>query len=254
MIDSHCHLQVDVLRSQAESLLREAREAGVDDLLIPGIVPGEAARDVELAERLDVWCSVGCHPCHAHEWNPDALAPWLAHPRVVALGECGLDFFHKPFDAALQERVLRAQIELARTADLPLILHNRESDRDIVRVLRDAGASRGVFHCFGGDGICLDAALELGFHVSFAGNVTYPKATFRDLVRRVPLDRLLVETDAPWLAPVPDRGRVNRPALVARTLREVATLRGEDPGILDAATSNNFRTCFPKAARKPCSS
>lgn len=252
MIDSHCHLQVDILRSQAEALLREAREAGVHDVLIPGIVPGDASRDVELAERLDVWCSVGCHPCHAHEWDARSLAPWLAHPRVVAIGECGLDFFHKPFDALLQEQVLREQIELARSADLPLILHNRESDTDILRVLRGNGAARGVFHCFGGDRKCLDGALELGFFVSFAGNVTYPKAAFRELVRDVPLDRLLVETDAPWLAPSPDRGRTNRPALVARTLREVAALRGEDPAVLDAATTANFHSCFPKATRRPC--
>lgn len=249
MIDSHCHLQVDVLRSQAESLLREARHAGVSDLLIPGIAPEDASRDVELAERLDVWCSVGCHPCHVDQWIEGALEPWANHPRVVAIGECGLDHFHKPYDAALQESVFRAQIRIANDSGLPLVLHNRDSDRDLVRILRDAGATKGVFHCFGGDAQCLESALELGFHVSFAGNVTYPKSSFRDLVRLVPLDRVLIETDAPWLAPIPDRGKTNRPALVARVLEEVARLRDEDPALIDEAVTSNFRNCFPKAAR-----
>lgn len=206
---------------------------------------------MELAERLGVWCSVGCHPCHADAWDAAALLPWLGHERVVAVGECGLDYFHEPFDAALQERVFREQISLARGAGLPLILHNRESDRDMVRILRDAGADRGVFHCFGGDAQCLRDALSLGFHVSFAGNVTYPKAAFRALVREVPLDRILVETDAPWLAPVPDRGRLNRPALAARTLRELALLRGDAFEALDRAVTDNFHACFPRATRRP---
>lgn len=251
MIDSHCHLQVDALRPIAEALLREARDAGVSDLLVPGVVPRDAARDVDLAERLDVWCSVGCHPCHCDEWDPGPLESLLHHPRVVAVGECGLDFFHKPFDAILQEHVFREQIRMAAESDLPIIIHNRDSDRDMERVLRDAGPSRGVFHCFGGDRRCLEAALELGFFVSFAGNVTYPKAAFRELVAEVPLDRLLVETDAPWLAPIPERGRTNRPALVANVLREVASLRGVAPSSLDRVVEDNFRACFPKASRGP---
>lgn len=251
MIDSHCHLQVVPLRDQAESLVREAREAGVQEILIPGIEPGDAASTIELAERLDVWCSVGCHPSHPDRRDAATLRRFLSHPRVVAVGECGLDFFHKPFDPVLQEDVFREQIALAQEAALPLVLHNRESDRDTIRILRDMGASRGVFHCFGGDAWCLEEALSMGFHVSFAGNVTYPKAAFRELAARVPLDRILVETDAPWLAPVPDRGRTNRPALVVRVLEEVARLRGEAPERVAAAVVSNFRDCFPKTARIP---
>jgi len=250
-VDSHCHLQVDALRSEASTLWREAQAAGVVDLLIPGIEPGQAGRDVALAEGLDVWCSVGCHPCHPDAWDAAQLSAWTSHPRVVAIGECGLDYFHKPFDAALQEQVFRAQIELARVSDLPLILHNRESDRDLVRILRDTGADRGVFHCFGGDASCLEDALALGFHISFAGNVTYPKALFRDLVRLVPLDRLLVETDAPWLAPVPHRGKTNHPRQVVHVLEEVARLRQEDPATLGEAVVRNFRDCFPRTRRHP---
>jgi TatD DNase family protein len=164
------------------------------------------------------------------------------------VGECGLDYFHKPFDAALQERVLREQIEIARQADLPVILHNRDSNEDLLRVLRDADFHRGVFHCFSADRKTLDAALELGFHISFSGTVTFRKAAVRDLVPLVPSDRLLVETDAPWLAPHPHRGTTNRPALVRLVLEEVAFLRSEDPGVLGAGIVDNFRACFPRTA------
>lgn len=249
VVDSHCHLQAEGLRDQAARVWGEARDGGVVDLLIPGIEPQGARHDLELAQALDVWCSVGCHPCHAERWDPELVSPLLSHPRVVAVGECGLDYFHKPFDPVLQDRVFRAQIGLAKEANLPLILHNRESDRDLVRILREEGASRGVFHCFGGDERCLEEALELGFHVSFAGNVTYPSARFRQLVARVPADRILVETDAPWLAPAPHRGSRNRPALVVEVLKEVARLRDEDPVILGATVIDNFRTCFPRASR-----
>lgn len=248
LVDSHCHLQVDDLRSRAEELLNEARQAGVIDLLIPGIRPTEATSDHALAESLGVWCAIGCHPCHADEWDEAALLGALDLPRVVAVGECGLDRFHKPFDADLQDRVFRRQIAIAREAGLPLVLHNRETDRELVRVLREERAAGGVFHCFGGDERCLEEALELGFFVSFAGNVTYPKAAFRSLVPRVPRERLLVETDAPWLAPVPDRGRTCRPAHAATTLRELATLRGEDAASLGEAVVDNFRLCFPRTA------
>jgi len=249
LIDSHCHLQAPPLFAQAEALVREAREAGVVDVLVPGIEPQDAAGVAELAERLDVWCAVGCHPSHPDRRDAALLRRILSHPRVVAVGECGLDFFHKPFDAVLQEEVFREQIGIAKEAALPLVLHNRDSDRDLIRILRDTNASQGVFHCFGGDARCLEEALSMGFFVSFAGNVTYPKAAFRELVAEVPLDRLLIETDAPWLAPVPERGRTNRPALVALVLEEVARLRGEDPAIVGQAVVSNFRRCFPKAAR-----
>jgi TatD DNase family protein len=247
MVDSHCHLQVEALRGDALECLREAASVGVAEILVAGISPTEAASTTSLAERLGVWCSVGCHPCHSDEWDPLPVLAHLSHPRVVAVGECGLDFFHKPFDAALQERVLREQLEIARQADLPVILHNRDSNEDLLRVLRDADFHRGVFHCFSADRKTLDAALELGFHISFSGTVTFRKAAVRDLVPLVPSDRLLVETDAPWLAPHPHRGTTNRPALVRLVLQEVAMLRGQDAATLGAGIVDNFRACFPRA-------
>jgi len=248
MVDSHCHLQAAALRPDAERLVREAREAGFEEILMAGIVPSEAASTTALAEELGIWCSVGCHPCHAPEWDPNPVLAHLSHPRVVAVGECGLDFFHKPFDPVLQEHVLREQLDMARTADLPVILHNRKSSDELVRVLRDAGASRGVFHCFSADRRTLEAAIELGFHISFSGTVTFPNASIRELVHLVPSDRILVETDAPWLAPHPHRGTTNRPVLARITLEAVAQLRDCDPTELARTVVDNFHGCFPRSA------
>lgn len=250
MVDSHCHLQVSALRQDSHLLVQEAREAGFREILMAGIVPSESASTTALAEELGIWCSVGCHPCHAEEWDPAPILEHLSHPRVVAVGECGLDFFHKPFDPVLQERVLREQIGIARSADLPLILHNRKSSDELVRVLRDAGANRGVFHCFSADRRTLDAALDLGFHISFAGTVTFPNASIQELVPLVPLDRILLETDAPWLAPHPHRGTTNRPVLARLTLEAVARLRNCDPADLGREVVANFHRCFPRSAPK----
>lgn len=248
MVDSHCHLQVPDLREGAVGHVAEALAQGVSEILVAGIVPSEAASTTALASELGVWCSVGCHPCNADEWDPAPILAQLDHPRVVAVGECGLDFFHKPYDAALQESVLREQIEIARGADLPIILHNRKSNEDMVRVLRDAKFHRGVFHCFSADRRTLDAALDLGYHLSLSGTVTFRNASIRELVPLIPADRLLVETDAPWLAPHPHRGTTNRPALVRLVLEEVALLRGEEPAQLGRTVVENFHRCFPKTA------
>jgi TatD DNase family protein len=251
MVDSHCHLQVPALRENAAQHVREALGLGVAEILMAGITPSEAASTTSLATELGVWCSVGCHPCHADEWDPAPLLALLDHPRVVAVGECGLDFFHKPYDAVLQERVLREQIEIARAAHLPIILHNRKSNEDMVRVLRDADFHSGVFHCFSADRRTLDAALELGYHISISGTVTFRNASIREMMPLIPADRLLVETDAPWLAPHPHRGTTNRPALVRLVLEEVAALRGEDPADLGATVVDNFHRCFPRTLHTP---
>lgn len=245
-VDSHCHLQSSPLRDDARGAVLEARTAGVLELLSVGIVPSDADDQVAMAEEHGIWTSIGCHPCHAAEWTPEPLLRWSNHPRVVAIGECGLDYYHKPFDPVLQEHVFRQQIRIAKAAGLPLILHNRESDADLRAILRSEGASHGVFHCFGADRATLDAALEMGFHISFAGNVTYPKAVFRALVADVPLDRLLVETDAPYLAPTPHRGKPNRPAWVLDVLAEVAKLRQMEVAALGDRIVENFGVCFPK--------
>ncbi|MBK9579983.1 MAG: TatD family hydrolase [Fibrobacterota bacterium] len=249
MVDSHCHLQARSVRPRASEMVAQARAAGVREILIAGIVPTDAWETAELAAELGVWSSAGCHPCHADEWNPELVAAACDHPSVVAVGECGFDFFHEPFDATVQERVLREQIEIARQKDLPIILHNRKSSDDLLRVLRDAGYGRGVFHCFSASRQTLEKALALGFHISLSGTVTFSGASVRELVPDIPSDRLLIETDAPWLAPVPHRGKENRPALVVHVRDTVAKLREMDVAQLDDLLVANFRGLFPKSGK-----
>jgi TatD DNase family protein len=248
-VDSHCHLQSSPLRDDVGTAVREAREAGVVELLTVGITPTDAASSVAMADEHEIWTSVGCHPCNAQEWDSKPLDEWRSHPRVVAIGECGLDYYHKPYDKNLQQDVFRQQIRIAKASGLPLILHNRESDADLCAILREEEAHSGVFHCFGADRATMDTALDMGFHISFAGNVTYPKAVFRELVAHVPLDRILVETDSPYLSPVPHRGKSNRPAWVLNVLVEVAKLREESVEELGRQVVENFGVCFPKTRR-----
>ncbi len=247
--DSHSHLQEKPLADELPAVLERAHAAGIATVLVPGTDPdtSEAARDV--AERYGLWFSAGVHPEDPSRYDASRIAALLSHPRCVAVGEIGLDHHFPPFDAAAQEHIFRAQIDLARQAGLPVIIHARDADRDLERILRDEAVHGGVCHCFGGDRACLETMLELGFTISFAGNLTYRKATFRDFVTDIPRDRLLVETDAPFLAPVPHRGTPNEPAYTVCTLRELARLRQEDPEVLGAACLDNFYRCFPKAVR-----
>ena len=246
LVDSHCHLQVERSGSDPAALMESARAAGVVTTLIPGVDLELSLSGRKLAHELGVWFSAGTHPCDTDKHDEAGIRALLDDPRCVAVGETGFDFFHQPYDAAQQERVFRSQIRMALETRLPLVIHNRQSDRDTVRVLRDEGNPGGVFHCFGGDRQCLEEALELGFYISFAGNVTYPKALFREFAPLVPSDRILVETDAPWLAPVPHRGKQNEPAHALLVLLELARLRGQDPKELGQRSIDNFCRCFPK--------
>jgi TatD DNase family protein len=246
--DSHCHLQDERFSGEMTEVLARAREAGVATVLLPGTDPDTSERAAELAQEYGLWFSAGTHPEDPARHDEGRIRALLSHPRCVAVGEIGLDYHYPPFDRQSQEQLFRSQIRLAREAGLPIVIHNREADRDTVRILRDEGSPGGVFHCFGGDRECLDAALSLDFFISFAGNLTYPKASFRELAPLVPRERLLVETDAPYLSPVPFRGKPNEPARAALVLAELACLRGEDVRALGEACLDNFRHCFPRTA------
>ncbi|HNY30732.1 MAG TPA: TatD family hydrolase [Fibrobacteria bacterium] len=251
MVDSHCHLQVPAVRPQAAQWVELARKAGVREILVAGIVPDDAWETAQMAAELGVWSAAGCHPCHADEWNPQLVLDACDHPSVVAVGECGFDFFHEPFDAVLQEKVLREQIEIARDRGLPIILHNRKSSEDLLRVLTDSGYGNGVFHCFSASRRTLERALELGFHISISGTVTYARSSVRELVPDIPAHRLLIETDSPWLAPVPHRGKQNRPDLVVHVRDEVAKLRGIESSQLDQILVDNFHALFSRSRKEP---
>jgi TatD DNase family protein len=229
-------------------VLAAARARGVEHFLCIGVDLESLPAVLALAEaHADVSASVGVHPLHLDALEPEIeqLVALAAHPRVVAIGETGLDYHYDKEAPQDQQRRFRKHIEAARRTGKPLVVHTREARADTLRLLREEGAEQGVLHCFTEDWETARAALDLGFHISFSGIVTFANAKeLREVARRVPLDRLLIETDSPWLAPVPHRGRTNQPAYVADVAAAVATLRGMTPETLGEATSENFRRLF----------
>ena len=254
LVDSHCHLDFADFADERDAVVARARAAGVATMLTIGTRLDQFPAVRAIAETYDdVWCSVGAHPHEAadHAATTAAeLAALAAHPRVVGIGETGLDFHYDHSPREIQERVFRAHIAASRDTGLPLIVHARAADFDIARILREEKPPAGVLHCFSSGRGLAEAALELGFYISISGIVTFRKAEeLRAIVRDVPLESLLVETDAPYLAPVPYRGRRNEPAYVAATAAAVAELKQVAPEKLEAATTANFFRLFAKASR-----
>jgi TatD DNase family protein len=256
LIDSHCHLNYKGLIEDQENVLERARAAGIDLML--NIATRESEWDAVLDTAIrapDVWATVGIHPHEADEHphiDTAKLVARAAHPRVVGIGETGLDYYYDHSDRERQRGSFRSHIVAARDTGLPLIVHTRDAEEDTLAVMRDEmgkGAYTGVIHCFTASGAFADAALEMGFYISISGIVTFKSAKdLQETAARLPIDRLLVETDSPFLAPVPHRGRPCEPAFVADTAKFLANLRGESLEDLAAATSTNFRTLFKKVA------
>jgi TatD DNase family protein len=232
MIDSHCHLNVDAFADDVDEVVDRAGAAGIHGILVPGIGLEESRRAVELARRFPgVRAAVGIHPHEALQWGEVAeerLREWAELPEVVAIGEIGLDFYRdwSPEDA--QRRAYAAQLRLARELDLPVVVHDRDAHADVLRGIRETEGVRGVLHCFSGGPAEAEEALARGFHVSFTGSITYAKGRLADVLRVVPLERLLLETDAPWMTPTPHRGKRNEPAYVARVAETLAEKLGRD--------------------------
>lgn len=255
LVDSHCHLDFDALAEDRQGVLARARAAGVGTILTIGTHRANHAVVKQIAEAdPDVWCSIGIHP---HEADSDSLlaeeiVALTRHTKVVGIGETGLDFYYDHSDRARQAASFRAHCVAARETGLPLIVHTRNADAETAEILREesgAGALAGVIHCFSATRQFAAAALELGFYISFSGIVTFKKADdLRETARFVPVDRILVETDAPWLAPVPKRGKTNEPAFVSYTAACVAEVRGEPVEELAARTTANFFRLFDRAA------
>jgi len=256
LIDSHCHLDRLDLAAHGGSLdaaLDAARAAGVGHFLCIGVSADNAATVKGLAERYsDVDCSVGVHPLDLEPGAEPAL-DWLlgelAHPKVVAIGETGLDYHYEPESAALQQASFRLHLEAARITGKPVIVHTREARADTLALLREAALPQaGVLHCFTEDWEMAKAALDIGFYISLSGIVTFRNAeALRDVARQVPADRLLVETDSPYLAPVPHRGKPNLPQYVREVAEYLAVLRGVSYEALAEQTTNNFKRLFPLA-------
>ncbi|GGD03928.1 TatD family hydrolase [Halopseudomonas salina] len=256
LIDSHCHLDRLDLTSHAGSLdaaLDAARAKGVGKFLCIGVDAANASVVKGLAERYsDVYCSVGVHPldlADAQLTELDWLIGELDHPRVVAIGETGLDYHYQPDMAEQQKRSFQCHLTAARQTGKPVIIHTRAARQDTLDLLREADlAETGVLHCFTEDWDMARQALDLGYYISLSGIVTFRNAdALRDVARRVPNDRLLVETDSPYLAPVPHRGKPNEPQFVCEVAAFVADIRGEPLDTLWQNTTDNFHRLFPLA-------
>jgi TatD DNase family protein len=257
MIDSHCHLADEAFAADLDAVVTRAKEAGLERVLV--ILEAGNEKEAAQAARVEqLWpetrVAIGVHPHQSHQFADDperAVAlvrtQLAATDSARAVGEIGLDYHYDFSPRDVQQAIFRAQVRIAREVHLPVVVHTREADEDTVAILEDEGhgAVRGVLHCFTGTPPLARAALDLGFYISLAGIITFPKAAeLRDTARAVPLERLLTETDSPFLAPVPHRGKRNEPAHVAQVVEAVARLFERDPVEVARRTAQNFHALF----------
>lgn len=257
LIDSHCHLNYKDFEGEVLPFLERARQAGISGFLNICTDMAEADTIIQTAATYpDVFASVGVHPHDAEDGleslTGDALTAWLVdksqHPKVIGIGETGLDFHYDHSPRDLQKESFRAHIEAAIQLDLPLIVHTRAANEETIDIVKDyAGKARGVIHCFSETRWLAEEALKLGFYISISGIITFKKSQdLRDIVIDLPLDRLLVETDAPFLAPMPHRGKRNESAYMIETAQLLADLKGVTLSELAQVTTENFATLFSK--------
>ena len=259
LVDSHCHLDrldLSEYNNDFDAMMATTREAGVSHMLCIGVDLETFPQVRTLAEAHDdVHCTVGVHPLYKDSREPttEELVQLAAHPKVVAIGETGLDYFYAKGDTQWQRERFASHIAAARQTDLPLVIHTRDARADTLDMIRVHGEGdvRGVLHCFTEDLDMAMAAIELGFYISISGIATFANASaLRDVVRNLPLERLLIETDSPWLAPVPYRGKTNQPLYVAEVAKLVADLHGVDVQYLVDTTRKNFYQLFSRAEGK----
>lgn len=255
LVDSHCHLEFPEFAPEREDVIDRARAAGIGHMLTISTRVHRFAEIAAIAEAHDdISCSLGTHPHHVAE-EPDVTTAMLTemarHHKVVGFGETGLDYYYDNSPREAQQEGFRRHIRAALEADLPLIVHTRDAEEDTMRILREEGsgaALKGVLHCFSSSQWLAEQALDFGFHISFSGIVTFKRADeLRDTARQVPLDRMLVETDAPFLAPIPVRGKRNEPSFVVHTARLLAELHGLAADVLAERTTANFFALFRRA-------
>ena len=228
LFDSHCHLYFDSMHAELPEVMKRAHQMGVTQFICIGVDLDSSRRAIQIAEDYtEVYATVGIHPHDAKDVPPDyirQLEGLLDHPKVVAVGEIGLDYFHNLSKPTIQRKVFRSQIDLAREFDKPIVIHNRNADEDIVETLETAGDIEGVAHCFSSDFRIAQIFMNLNLYISFAGNMTYKNSHLPDVARMIPVERLLVETDSPFLSSLPHRGKPNEPwrlTFVAEKLAEI---------------------------------
>lgn len=255
LIDSHCHLDFPDFGDELDDVVARAGRAGISHMVTISTHITKFPQVRAVAERFDnVFCSVGIHPHEAGsepEVSVDELIAYAEHPKVVGIGETGLDFYYEHSPRDVQERQFRTHIDAARRTGLPLIVHTRDADVDTVRIMEEEhakGAFPGLIHCFSASQALADRMVAIGMYISFSGIVTFKKADeLRDVAQSLPDDRLLVETDSPYLAPVPRRGKRNEPAFTAFTAAKVAEVRGVTNSEIATLTTANFKRLFSKA-------
>lgn len=250
LTDTHCHLDFPTFDPDRSEVLERAAEAGLTRLLVPGLTVDSSRRVIALAgTHPQLYAAVGVHPTEAGGWNADsirllqtlAVAPGS---KVVAIGEIGLDYYRDLSPRHVQEKAFRDQITLAKKRGLPVVVHDRDAHTKVMQILKEEGVSKGVLHCFTGDFGIAKQAVDLGLYLSFTGAVTYSGSKAAEIIRKMPVDRLLIETDCPYLTPVPFRGKRNEPAYVRYVLEHVAGILGKPAEEMDALTEQNTRKCF----------
>jgi len=257
LVDSHCHLDFPDFAEELDDVVGRAREAGIGHMLTICTHVSKFDQVLKVAESYDnIFCTVGIHPHNAlaeAEISPEQLIELADTPKVIGFGETGLDYYYDKAPRDVQQRQFRAHIEAARRTGLPLIIHTRDADDDMAEILTEEagkGPFPGLLHCFSSGAKLAEAALELGLYISISGIVTFKNAEdLRETVKKVPLDRILVETDAPYLAPVPKRGKRNEPAFTAHTAEKVAEIKDVSLANVAKTTTDNFFRLFSKASR-----
>ena len=258
LVDSHCHLDFNDFEDDFEDMLARAREHGVTAMLNAGNNIGELDHQLAISEKYPfIYTAVGVHPHNASEYENVTAEDFIrqaGHKKIVAIGECGLDYYYDYSPRDTQIKILKEQIKAAQETGLPLIIHNRDSDEDMMNVLGEEYARKpfgGVIHCFSSSQKMADFALSIGFYISASGIITFNKSNdIRSVFEKVPEDRLLVETDAPYLAPVPVRGRRNESSFIVHTVEKLAQIKNIPFEKLAQITSDNFYKLFRKASDK----
>lgn len=251
LFDTHAHINDEKYDNDRESMIQGCFDAGVEYILIPGVEPSMDASAIALTEQYDnVYCAVGTHPHEAsgftdatYDYYKDLVSK---HDKIRAIGEIGLDYFYDFSPRNVQQNVFIRQLALAREVDLPIIIHDRDAHGDTLRILQEYGKGNyGIFHCYSGSLEFAKEVMKLGFYISFAGPVAFPKSTkLKEVAKDIPLDRILVETDSPYLTPPPFRGRRNDPSKVQYVAQEIATLKGMDSEEFAAIALDNGKRIF----------
>jgi len=257
LVDSHCHLDYLERDGDLDDAVQRARAGGIATMVTICTKVTNFTAVHAIAERYeDVWCSVGIHPHDAAnepEVSTEQLIDLAQHPKVIGIGETGLDYYYENSPREDQKRSFRTHIDAARKTGLPLIVHTRNADQDTIEILTDEygkGSYSGLIHCYSTSPEVADKSIKLGFYISLAGILTFKNATeLQETVTRLPIDRLLVETDSPYLAPIPKRGKRNEPSYVTYTARKIAELKGLSETDVAAATTDNFFRLFTRASR-----